>query len=348
MTALTWVLIALCISQSAMFSGLNLAFFSISKLRLEVESARGNKSAVRVLAMRRDFNLLLVTILWGNVAVNVLLALLSGSVLAGVAAFLFSTVLITLIGEIMPQAYFSRHALKTASLLSPVLRFYQILLFPIAKPTALILDRWFGPEAVHYYQENDLRELIKMQVASPDTDVDRVEGRGALNFMTIDDLPVEQEGEIIDPDSIIQLEFQNGRPIFPPIGISTSDAFLQRVNSSGKKWIILVDAQNEPRMALKSDEFLRGALLDEGTFDPYAHCHRPVVLRDEKIPLGEAIPLLKVHAVKKGDDVIDEDVIIVWSGEKRIITGADILGRLLRGIAQNRNVSFQKYASGTA
>jgi len=30
---------------------------------------------------------------------------------------------------------------------------------------------------------------------------------------------------------------------------------------------------------------------------------------------------------------IDHDVILVWSNEKRVITGADILGRLLRGIA---------------
>jgi metal transporter CNNM len=32
--------------------------------------------------------------------------------------------------------------------------------------------------------------------------------------------------------------------------------------------------------------------------------------------------------------VIDADVILVWGAEKRVITGADILGRLLRGIAR--------------
>ena len=137
MTLLIWIGIGLCISQSAMFSGLNLAFFSVSRLRLEVEAAKNNRHASRVLALREDSNFLLTTILWGNVAVNVLLALLSGSVLTGVMAFLFSTVLITFVGEIMPQAYFSRHALSMASLLSPLLRFYQILLFPVAKSTAL-------------------------------------------------------------------------------------------------------------------------------------------------------------------------------------------------------------------
>jgi metal transporter CNNM len=35
------------------------------------------------------------------------------------------------------------------------------------------------------------------------------------------------------------------------------------------------------------------------------------------------------------DDVIDNDLILVWGEEKRIITGSDILGRLLRGISIN-------------
>jgi hypothetical protein len=35
------------------------------------------------------------------------------------------------------------------------------------------------------------------------------------------------------------------------------------------------------------------------------------------------------------DDVIDNDLILVWGEQKRIITGADLLGRLLRGIVMN-------------
>ncbi|OPY78631.1 MAG: hypothetical protein A4E70_02337 [Syntrophus sp. PtaU1.Bin005] len=54
--------------------------------------------------------------------------LLSGSVLTGITAFLFSTGVITVFGEIFPHAYFSRHALKFGFLLSPVLRFHQVVL----------------------------------------------------------------------------------------------------------------------------------------------------------------------------------------------------------------------------
>ena len=35
-----------------------------------------------------------------------------------------------------------------------------------------------------------------------------------------------------------------------------------------------------------------------------------------------------------GDDVIKHDLILVWGAQKRIITGSDLLGRLLQGIAK--------------
>jgi hypothetical protein len=41
---------------------------------------------------------------------------------------------------------------------------------------------------------------------------------------------------------------------------------------------------------------------------------------------------LKVDPQRPEDDVIDHDIILIWGHERRIITGADILGRLMRGI----------------
>ena len=140
--ALIWIGIAFCIAQSAFFAGLNLAIFSVSRLRLEVEAAGGNANAVRLLDLRRDSNLTLAAIVWGNVGTNVLLTLLSGSVLRGLAAFAFSTFAITFLGEIVPQAYFSRNALRVTGWFAPVLKVYRVLLFPIAKPTAMLLNRW--------------------------------------------------------------------------------------------------------------------------------------------------------------------------------------------------------------
>jgi metal transporter CNNM len=108
----------------------------------------------------------LATVIWGNVSTNVLLTLLSDSVLAGVAAFLFSAVVITLLGEIIPQAYFSRNALRMTTLFLPFLNFYRIVLFPLAKPTAMLLDWWLGVEGIAYLRRRTGRYAERHQPAA--------------------------------------------------------------------------------------------------------------------------------------------------------------------------------------
>jgi metal transporter CNNM len=336
--ALVWFGVVLCLTQSAMFSGLNLAFFSLSRLQLEIAVAEGDRSASRVLAMRRDASLLLTTILWGNVGINVLLTLLVGSVLVGAIAFVFSTVIITFGGEILPQAYFSRHALRTASLFAPVLRFYQILLLPVAWPSARLLDRFLGPEGVTYFRETELRALIRHHMDAPDAaEVDRIEGMGALNFLALDDIEVAEEGEPLDDDTIITLPLREGVYAsleLPTITAGVDDPFVRQVNQSGHKWVILTDPEGEPRIALDADGLVRDVVVHGNKTVVAHHCHRPIIVMDPTMPLGRIIGRLQAAGVRSDDDVIDNDVVLLWGEKRRIITGADILGRLLRGIAQ--------------
>ncbi len=337
----TWLGIVFCISQSAMFSGLNLALLGISRMRLEVESSAGNRHADKILKLRKDSNFLLTTILWGNVGINVLLTLLADSVLAGVSAFFFSTILITFLGEITPQAYFSRHALKMGGLLAPVLRLYQFLLYPMAKPSALMLDLWLGKEAIQYYAESDLRTVIKKHIAASNTDIDRLEGIGALNFLAMDDVMISAEGEPLDPQSIIPITIDDDRPVFPSMQRDRNDAFLQTLNASGKKWVVLTDEHGEPCWVVNANAFLRAALLGNEEFNPAAYCHRPIIVRDTGILLGKILSQLKVYPEDMADDVIDDDLVLVWGDDqKRIITGADILGRLMHGIVKRESVAM--------
>lgn len=334
-SAIIWLGIIFCISQSAMFSGLNLAFFSLSRLQLEMEVSQGNEQAKQILNLRQDSNFLLTTILWGNVGINVLLTLLSDSVLAGLTAFAFSTGFITIFGEILPQAYFSRNAMRMASILSPALKFYQIILFPVAKPSALLLDGWLGKEGIDYLGEKDLRNVIKQHVEAEEADVDHVEGIGALNFLAIDDVKVSDEGEIVTESSIIKLPTKLDFPIFPTFSCDESDDLLKRIHASGHKWVVLANEQGKPFLLLDADGALRAALFDkEQTFDLYDFCHRPLILTDDKVTLGEVISHLKGKESLgvKHDAAIKFDAVLVWTEQPRIITGADILGRLLKGI----------------
>jgi hypothetical protein len=333
---LIWSGIVLCLVQSAAFSGLNLAYFSLSRLQLEVEAKRGNKNAQIILGMREDSNFLLSTILWGNVSINVLLTLLSDSVLVGVYSFLFSTIAITFFGEIFPQAYFSRNALKVASFLTPLIRFYQIVLFPVAKPTAIILDGWLGREGITYFRENELKGIIEAHMHADEADVEHVEGMGALNFLSVQNVLVSHEGEAIDPKSIIKCECKLDLPILPEQGSDQFQAFLNQVHLSGHKWVVLVNHNNQPLLVLDADGFIRSALLDEAPTDPYVFAHRPIIFNDDTTTLGAAMRRLKVaqQVSVESDDVLDQDVLLVWTDNgSRVITGADILGRLFKGIA---------------
>jgi hypothetical protein len=66
--------------------------------------------------------------------------------------------------------------------------------------------------------------------------------------------------------------------------------------------------------------------------DQEIYWHRPIIITDMRTPLGSVIGRMTVKPEHSEDDVIDNDLILVWGHEKRIITGADLLGRLLRGI----------------
>jgi hypothetical protein len=327
-----WLGIICCIAFSALFAGLNLAVFSLSQLRLQLEADGGNEDAARVLELRKNSNQVLATVVWGNVGTNVFLTLLSDSVLAGLGAFFFSAVVITLLGEIAPQAYFSRNALRMTARFLPFLIFWRAALFVVAKPTAMLLDWWLGVEGIAYLRERDVRSLVARAAASGG-DIGKLEATGVQNFLDLDDLPVTEEGEPVHAQSIIRLPLAGGRCVLPAFNPSPEDPFLQQVNASGKKWVIVTDMAGEPAFVLDSHHFLRDALFSQPEKTQGACWHRPLIVREMQTRLGEVIGHLKVVQERFDDDVIDNDLILIWGAQRRIITGSDLLGRLLRGVA---------------
>ncbi len=305
-------------------------------MHLEAEEERGSKAARKVLSLRRDANLLLCTILWGNVSVNVLLAQLSDSALNGVYAFLFSTVGITFFGEIMPQAYFSRNALRVGALLTPLLRFYRFLLFPIAKPCALLLDGWIGPEGPCFFRERDLEAILSKHIEEEDSEISANEGQGALNFLDLDDRQIEQEGKPIDESTIYAFSTKLDLTILPNFDTKEGQEFLESLKKHQQKWAIIVDEEtDEPVIVLDTTKFLSDWLVHGDQVDIYLHCHRPIVVQEKATPLDSVLGEFVVEAEDSHDLVVDRDVVLYWNAEeKRIITGADIFGRLLKGIAK--------------
>lgn len=113
-------------------------------------------------------------------------------------------------------------------------------------------------------------------------------GRGAINFLEIDDVPILEEGEVIGPSSIIALPTKVDLPILPDVD-SSADSLVHDVNASGKKWTIITDKCGKPQLLLDSDPYLRAGMSDPASVDPYGFCHRPIVVTDLMSPLGHII-----------------------------------------------------------
>ncbi len=332
---LTWAAIVVCLSQSAMFSGLNLALFSLGRLRLEAETEKGNTEAEKILKLRRDSNLLLCTILWGNVSINVLLTLLTDSVLAGWMGFFLSTFFITFFGEIIPQAYFSRNALRVGAKLIPIVKFYRVLLFPLAKPCAMILDGWIGPEGPSFFRERDIEIILEKHIKEEESEISANEGQGALNFLALDDRKIALEGSPILESTILQYPTKLDVPDFPALDTEDGMAFIHSLETKPSMHRVIVDDTDTPLVVLDTTEFLARYAIHGNDVDIYRFCYRPIVTSDQNATLDTVLGSFVVEADDLLDNVVDQDVVLYWTAEdKRILTGADIFGHLLRGIAK--------------
>ncbi|MBT4277935.1 HlyC/CorC family transporter [Candidatus Falkowbacteria bacterium] len=170
---------------SALFSGLTLGFFSLNKDDLERKAELGDEQAKKVYSVRKNGNLLLCTLLIGNVAVNSVLSIFLGSIASGFMAVLIATSLIVVFGEIIPQAAFSRYALLLGAKLIWLVKGVIFIFYPLSWPLAWALDKILGAEMSTVYSKKELVKLIEDHEDSRHSDIDEDEERilkGALSF----------------------------------------------------------------------------------------------------------------------------------------------------------------------
>lgn len=170
---------------SALFSGLTLGLLSLNVHSLKRQASLGNLDAKIVYPVRKRGNLLLTSLLLGNVVANSTLSILMGTVISGVYAITISTVLIFLFGEIIPQAVISRFGLWFGARTIWLTKIIIIVFYPFAFPIAYILDSFLGEENAAIYSKHELMEIISEHEDSKFSPIDRDEERilhGALMF----------------------------------------------------------------------------------------------------------------------------------------------------------------------
>ena len=127
---------------SAMASGSEVAFFSLTRNDLDELESRQDAASRRVLDLLSNPDRLLATILVANNMVNICLVIISTQIVdklfvfEGMGDFIFKTIVITflllLFGEIMPKVFSQSNPIRLSLLLSAPLKFLRWLLYPLA------------------------------------------------------------------------------------------------------------------------------------------------------------------------------------------------------------------------
>lgn len=183
----SYATIVVLICLSALFSGLTLGLMGLDQMGLKIVIESGSREeastqekrdaryAKAIQPFRERGNLLLCTLLFGNVAVNSMLSILMADLTSGLMGLVISTIVIVIFGEIMPQSVCSRHPLAIGSACIPLVYLFVVLTFIASYPTSLILDKVLGEEIGTIYSRNQLKNMLQMYAQMTATDMNKEE-----------------------------------------------------------------------------------------------------------------------------------------------------------------------------
>lgn len=170
---------------SAICSGLNIAVMSLDIAELRRKAKLGNRQAKRVLPLRQRTHLTLASILLVNVAAVSATSLVLEQQLNGWLAGLTATLLIVILGEIIPQALFSRNPLTWTSRFSPLLKIMIAGTYIVSRPLQLLLDDLFPRGQRQLQSRHELGLMIAEHLGTNESELDDDEVeiiRGALQL----------------------------------------------------------------------------------------------------------------------------------------------------------------------
>lgn len=143
--------IVICLLFSALFSGLEIAFFSSNKLQIEIDAQKGNISAKIISFFLKRPNLFVTSLLIGNNIALVIYGLQTARVLEPIISTvissqlpiiliqtLLSTIVIIFTAEFLPKAVFQIYANSALRIFSIPTVIIYVILYPITIFTNLI------------------------------------------------------------------------------------------------------------------------------------------------------------------------------------------------------------------
>lgn len=213
--------VIILVSMSAICSGLNVSLMALKPSDLKRKAALGDADAKKVVGLRINSHLSLASILLTNVAVISVTSLVLEHRYNGVIALIASTLLIVVFGEIIPQAFFLKNALKITALFSPVLKIMIIITYPIAKPLQILLDALFGQDKNKLHSRHELGMIIAEHSGHKESELDedeveiikgvlKLSEKHVIEIMTpISDVFSVNQNTVIDAEKVDEIKAQN-------------------------------------------------------------------------------------------------------------------------------------------
>ncbi|OJT02653.1 DUF21 domain-containing protein [Trametes pubescens] len=165
------VLIPVLVLLSGLFAGLTLGYMSLDETQLHVLSISGTpkqkKYADKILPIRKNGHLLLISLLLANMIVNEALPIISEPVLGGgIESVVVSTVLIVIFSEIIPQSLCTRYGLAIGAQMAWFVRLLILIIGVVSWPVAKLMELVLGPHHGIMYRRAELKELIALHSAT--------------------------------------------------------------------------------------------------------------------------------------------------------------------------------------
>lgn len=325
-----YILIVTLLGFSALFSGLTLGLMGWDAQDLKRKAESGDTDAALIYPVRKDGNLLLTTLLVGNVLVNAVLSIFLGSLTTGVIAVAVATMLIVVFGEIVPQALFNRNAIFLGARFVWLVRVFLFVLYPVAKPIAFMLDKALGAELPDIYSKQELVKLIEEHEDSHHSDVDEDEERIIKGALTFSDKKVRS---IMTPRTVVQA-FEKNDVI--------NEELLAVVRDSGLSRFPVYEEDLDSIVGmLYSSQLIGGDNIDAKVGDVASHEVRFI---QEDASLDDALQMfLKTH--KHLSIVRDE-----FGGMAGVLTLEDVLEEIIKTeIVDERDIhaDMRAYAKET-
>lgn len=316
------IVIACLLMLSGLFSGLNLGLMALDKNELQVIISCGSETEKRyaraIEPVRRRGNYLLCSILFSNVLVNSTIAVLLEELTSGIVAVMTSTIFIVMFGEILPQAFCSRHGLAVGAKTVSITYLCMAVTAPLSYPVSYFLDLALGEEIGHAYNRERLMEFIRVTKDYNNLEADEVNIiSGALKLKdtqineimtSIDDVYSLDVNSVLDFDTI-QSIIERGYSRIPvheggdkrniiALLFAKDLALLDPDDKTPVQ--TMINFYNHPIMDLYDDTTLDKALNEFKTGKSHMAFVKRLIVEDEKDNFYETIGVVTL------EDVIEE------------------------------------------